>query len=130
MHAVQRAGRPTRGRRGGLNSISLTLCVLVFWLVTSPGDLRLSAAAPGTIHYPDIQTIIPLVNGGGYPNSGGFTVAHPTPTTRELRYAHRIANLGDGPLEVRMQYNPVTDTSRPFQRLYTHDSSGRWSIAS
>ena len=53
----------------------------------------------------------------------------PTPGTREFRYTHRTANLGDGPLEVRMQYDPVTDTSRPFQRLYTHNAAGTWSVS-
>src|SRR6266403_1272122 len=90
----------------------LALCAIAGLLVLSPADLRLTAAPAGTLHYPDMQTILPLVNGGPYPLSGGFTIVRPTPTTREFRYTHRTANLGDGPLELRMQYDAVTDTSR------------------
>ena len=80
----------------------------------------LHAAPAGTIHYPDLQTIIPL---------DSFSVGQPSATTRELRYTHHSANLGDGPLEVRPQYDPATDTARAFQRLYTHDAAGNWSLA-
>jgi hypothetical protein len=92
---------------------------LAAFLSSSSGDVRLTAAAAGTVHYPDMQTVLRLSD---------FAIARPTPTTRELRYTHLTSNLGDGPLELRMQYDPVTDTSRPFQRLYTHDAAGRWSI--
>jgi hypothetical protein len=97
-----------------------SLAALLFFSVTfSVGD-GLRAAPAGTVHYPDLQTILPL---------NSFVIAQPTSTTRELRYTHHSANLGDGPLEVRPQYDPTTDTSRAFQRLYTHDAAGNWMLA-
>jgi Big-like domain-containing protein/PASTA domain-containing protein/lysyl oxidase len=81
----------------------------------------MQAAPAGTSHYPDLQAVIPL---------NSFSVNQPTPTTRELRYTHRVANLGDGPLEVQPQYDPTTDSARAVQRVYSHDASGAWSIVS
>ena len=81
------------------------------------GDLR--AATAGTVHYPDQQSVIPLDQ---------FSIVQTSPTTREFRYTHIISNLGDGPLDIRPEYDPATDTARGFQRLYTHDANGTWSI--
>src|SRR4051812_32346855 len=78
------------------------------------------AVPAGTLHYPDLQTIVPL---------NSFAINRPTSTTRELRYTHHSTNFGDGPLEVRPQYDPTTDTARAFQRIYTHDASGAWTVA-
>src|SRR5262245_44650967 len=97
-----------------------TAAVLVV-LVSIVVNRGLQAAPSGTIHYPDLQAIIPL---------DSFSGNQPTPTTRELRYTHRVANLGDGPLELQPTYNPATDSARAVQRLYTHDASGTWSIVS
>src|SRR6185295_2624886 len=79
-----------------------------------------TAAPTGTIHYPDLQTFLP---------TGDFSIVA-VAGGRELRYTHHTANFGDGPLEVRMQYNAATDTARPFQRLYTHNASNVFSVVS
>jgi len=107
-----------RVARARLVATALLICIIAAFLF-SPGDQLVSAATAGTIHYPDMQTVLPPAD---------FKIVRPTPTTREFRYTHLTANLGDGPLELRMQYDPVTDTSRPFQRLYTHNSAGTWSV--
>jgi hypothetical protein len=98
--------------------LSLSALLILGLALAMAGHLR--AAPAGTVHYPDLQTILP---------SSSFIIANPTPATRELRYTHHSANLGDGPLEVRPQYDPTTDTARAFQRLYTHDASGNWILS-
>jgi hypothetical protein len=97
--------------------ISLGL-VAVLLLFASPSHRLL---AQGAIQYPDLQAVIPL---------DSLVIGQPTATTRELQYTHHIANLGDGPLEIRPQYNPATDTAQGFQSLYTRDASGNWSLVS
>ena len=85
------------------------------------GRWRLDAAPAGTIHYPDLQVVVPL---------DSFSIEVTSPTTREFRYTHDQANLGDGPFELRLDYDPVNDLARAFQRIYTHDASTVWSILS
>ena len=99
--------------------VALAACLLLAALLAQIQH-RVAAAPANTLHYPDLQAIMP---------PAGFVIVNPTTTTRELRYTHREANLGDGPLVVRMQYDPATDTSRPFQQIYTHNASGTWSLA-
>src|SRR3989442_7559617 len=98
----------------------LTL-VLALVAMMAVGHRRLTAQLAPIILYPDLQSIIPL---------NQFSIVQPTPTTRELRYTHHTANLGDGPLEIQPQYDATTDTARASQRLYTKSTSGIWSIAS
>src|SRR5262245_19445755 len=98
--------------RAVLAAAFLSILAALFVTRSNP---PLGAATAGTIHYPDFQTVIP---------TGNISIVRPTPSTREFRYTHHMANLGDGPVEVRMQYDPATDTARPFQRLYTHNAAG------
>src|ERR1700736_1350303 len=99
-----------------------TMAIITFVLVTTiVFKWSVSAAHAGTTHLPDMQAFVPL---------NEITIATPAPGTRELRYTHRGANLGDGPLEVRPLYDPTTDTAFAFQRIYTHDAAGNWSIVS
>jgi hypothetical protein len=73
------------------------------------------ATAASTVRYPDLQSQIP---------SDAMSILTPAGGVREFRYTHDIANLGDGPLEIRPQYDSVTDTARGFQRLYQADGNG------
>src|SRR4051812_35254526 len=51
-----------------------------------------AAANPaGTLHAPDIRTVIPATD---------FSIAG-TGTTREFRYTHLVYNAGPGPLEIQ-----------------------------
>ena len=84
------------------------------------GRWRVDAAPAGTIHYPDLQVVVPL---------DSFSIILNSPTTREFRYTHNQVNVGDGPFELRLDYDPVNDLARAFQRIYTHDASTVWSIA-
>lgn len=123
--SYDRDGR-SRGvaRRGGKKLFRPPATAIAFVALSAPliGSSRAAEAAPaGTAHYPDLQSTIPLT---------GLFIENPTPTTRLLSYTHIIPNLGDGQFEIRPLYDPKTDTARGFQRLYTHDSAGNWSILS
>jgi hypothetical protein len=76
------------------------------------------AAPAGTIHYPDLETIIPtqdfrIVTVGGQ---------------KQLQFSHHVFNTGPGPLEIRPSYDPATDTATGHQRIYTHGPSLGWSF--
>src|SRR6266852_2779179 len=78
------------------------------------------AGPPGTIHYPDLEVLVPIDQ----------IVIEWRQTTRWLSYTHIISNFGEGNLEIRPDYNPVTDSARGYQRLYTHDAAGTWMLVS
>jgi hypothetical protein len=40
-----------------------------------------------------------------------------------------VANRGDGPLEIRPQNDAGSGTTLAFQRIFTHDEAGTWSLA-
>jgi hypothetical protein len=113
--SIERVRRPAKS--GSLRRVRVGLWTLL--VLMTCGDMRLRAAPAGTVHYADLQSVIPLDQ---------FSIVQTSPTTREFRYTHIISNLGDGPLDIRPEYDPATDTARGFQRLYTHDATGTWSI--
>ena len=116
---MQRTTSIQRGRRavkaGFSRRVRLGLGALLVLMTCSV--LRLGAAPAGTVHYPDQQSVIPLDQ---------FSIVQTSPTTREFRYTHisRTGMVHSTPTE----YDPATDTARGFQRLYTHDANGTWSI--
>src|SRR5262245_53143492 len=77
-----------------------------------------SAAPAGTVHFPDLQTIIPL---------NSFSVVQGT-EGKEFRYTHLVYDNGPGPLEIQPQYNPASGTYQGMQQLFTHNSAGVWSL--
>jgi hypothetical protein len=91
--------------------IGLALAVNVVLVLGGLGGISAGRAAPaGTVHYPDLRGIIP-------PQDLQIVTQ---PGLKELRYSHHLYNSGDGPLEIRLDYDPITNTARGFQRLYTH----------
>jgi hypothetical protein len=76
--------------------------------------------AVATIRYPDLQGLIP---------TGDMLIYAPAGGPREFRYTHDIANLGDGALEIRPQYDSVKDAAQGFQRLYQADGNGPQTLA-
>jgi hypothetical protein len=113
VSAVQRENMSMR-QHGRIAAVALVALGLL-----CAGRFRIDAAPAGTIHYPDLQVLVPL---------DSFSIIVTSPTTREFRYTHDQANLGDGPFELRLDYDPTNDTARAFQRIYTHDASTVWSI--
>src|SRR5713226_7842254 len=104
-----------RARRGARDLFRAPLAgaslaaIIAFLALSVPfiGGRRAAQAAPaGTVHYPDLQSVVPLT---------GFFIENPSPTTRLLSYTHIIPNIGDGPFEIRPAYDPTTDTARGFQ---------------
>jgi hypothetical protein len=102
--SIERVRRSVKS--GSLRRVRVGLGVLVALMTC--GDMRLRAASAGTVHHADLQSVIPLDQ---------FSIVQTSPTTREFRYTHIISNLGDGPLDIRPEYDPATDTARGFQRL-------------
>jgi len=77
------------------------------------------AAAAAPIRYPDLESLVPESDLAiGY-ESG----------RKVLQFTHVIFNAGEGPLEIRPEYDPATDMARGFQRLYTVDGAGHLDLA-
>jgi len=79
------------------------------------------AGDAGTPHYPDLQTL---------PASQIKLQRDHATGQRTLLFSNNIANLGNGPLELRPVNNPQTGTTDAYQRVYTHDANGAWSLYS
>jgi hypothetical protein len=64
------------------------------------------ANEPGTVHYPDLQTLPPY----------NFKIQNdPAAHRKLLRFSNAIANLGEGPLELVPQNNATTGTTEAYQ---------------
>jgi hypothetical protein len=72
----------------------------------------------GAPHLPDLQTLVPT-----------HLQVQVTGSTKLLRLTNTVANLGDGPLEVRPQNDAGSKTTVAIQRIYTHNKAGTWSLA-
>lgn len=80
------------------------------------------AAPAGDPHYPDLRTTrkylardLRIVHEGG---------------RKLLRFSNNVRNDGDGPLELRPENDPVTNTTDAYQRVYSHDEDGSWYLDS
>jgi hypothetical protein len=84
----------------------------------------LAAAAPavaapaGTVHYPDLQTLVP---------TNQFSVVTGT-AGREFRYTHQVYNAGPGPLEIQPEYSSTSGNYQGQQQFFTHDANNQWSM--
>jgi hypothetical protein len=79
------------------------------------------AGDPGTAHLPDLVTRTP----------SDIRIQRDKATgTKVLRFSNTVANLGRGRLELRPVHDSVTDTTLAYQRVYTHDAAGNWSLQS
>jgi hypothetical protein len=99
---------------------TLAALILVSLVLSAGGADDAVASDPGAPHYPDIQTLPPS-QVSLFTNSHGHVL---------LRFSNGIANLGDGPLEVFPVNNPADQTTDAYQRVYTHDTNGDWSVYS
>ncbi|MEO8630435.1 MAG: DUF4082 domain-containing protein, partial [Betaproteobacteria bacterium] len=66
------------------------------------------------IVYPDLQVKVPVTE---------FSIGHPTPSTRELRYSHSTANFGAGPLDIAPSYNANSGVAQGYQRLFGYNGT-------
>jgi Domain of unknown function (DUF4082)/Bacterial Ig domain/Fibronectin type III domain/Lysyl oxidase len=81
---------------------------------SSPSNAVTPTAAP--IAYPELQVLMPTKE---------IAIIH-TETTRTLEFSHITWDAGEGPLEIRPQYNSATGISQGYQALYTMPSPGVW----
>jgi hypothetical protein len=113
LHPADRRRGTTGGRRALL---AVVAAVVVAVLATADPA---TAGVAGDPHYPDLQNLPPFK----------LRVKPDRATGQKLlRFSITIANLGDGPLELRPQNDPSTGLTQAFQRVYTHDAAGAWSL--
>ncbi len=93
------------------------LCVTV---ATSPA----AAHTAGAEHHPDLRTLKPSEM--RITQSCGLLVFN---CKRYLRFSNTVGNYGHGRLEMRPQNNGGTGKTIAYQRIYSHDSTGRWYLA-
>ena len=79
------------------------------------------AGTAGTPHYPDLVT---------KPPTGIKIVSDKSTGQKLLKFSNTIANLGNGPFELRPDNNAGTGVTTAYQRIWTHDAIGDWSLAS
>jgi len=75
-----------------------------------------TALDPGEAHLPNLQVR----------RAGNITLDD---VAGELRFTNTVINVGDGPLELRPEHAP-DDTTTAYQRIFTHDQLGAWSLLS
>ena len=100
------------------------LIIFGFLLVAMAPAPGAWASPAGTEHLPDLQTLKP--SDLTIDTSGGQKL---------LRFSNTVVNLGNGPLELRPEppkasllnlLSPPSSTTRAYQGIYTHTSSGHW----
>jgi hypothetical protein len=98
-------------RAGGRGSVLAVTAAALFMF-----GLPARAAPADTPHLPDVRTLKP----------SDLNIQHDG-AVKELRLTNKIWNGGNGPLELR----PVNsgNTTVAYQRIYTHDAAGNWSLA-
>ncbi|HVF77579.1 MAG TPA: lysyl oxidase family protein [Solirubrobacteraceae bacterium] len=84
-----------------------------------------AAAHPaGAEHHPDLQTLKPSEL--RITRTCGYFVFN---CKRYLRFSNIVGNYGHGRLEMRPQNNGNTGKTAAYQRIYSHDATGRWYLA-
>src|SRR5262245_6501529 len=81
---------------------------------------RAMAAPAGVLHFPNLRSYTPVED---------LAINHVS-GQKQLAFSHHIYNAGDGPLEIRPVYDSTTNTAIGYQRIYSHDASGQWYVAS
>lgn len=105
----------TRSRRTWVvaTALSLATAASALWIGPAPA----AADRIGEDHLPNLRTRRPL--GLRITHEGGATL---------LRFTNTVANVGDGPLELRPENTGETTTA--FQRVFTHDERLDWMLKS
>lgn len=117
---AQRQGKRVPGVSTDVETLSSkrTAAVLVLLLMAVPLLTRAGEAAPaGLEHRPDLRTLPPA----------DLQIDTSTkPGRKLLRFSNTVWNAGDGRLELRPEN--VGGQTKAYQRLYTHDAAGAWSL--
>ena len=100
--------------------VAVALALSGVTLAAPPATRPAGAAPAGSVHLPDLRTVIP---------DDGFSI-EAGPDGPEFRYTHLVHNAGAGPLRIQPAYSTTAGTYLGQQQLTTHDSSGDWSVVS
>jgi Lysyl oxidase len=96
--------------------------VVAFSLALVAGVVSVAqSSSAGTPHYPDLVTE-PIL---------GVRIVSDKATGRQLlKFPNEISNLGNGRFELRPVNNPGNGTTTAYQRVWTHDAGGDWTLHS
>lgn len=75
-----------------------------------------------TKHYPDLRTLKP----SDLNVIRQCTLLLFGRCTKQLRFSNTVWNSGDGRLEMRPENNSLLGKTKALQRVWSHDSSGKW----
>lgn len=87
-------------------------------LLSPTGPPTAAADPAGSLHLPDLQTIIP---------TNSFSIVN-TAHGREFRYTHLVYNGGAGPLQIKPFYRKTAGNYIGQQELTTHDGDDKWTV--
>ena len=113
----RRGAERERRRRRARRTVTVVLALLAATLVSTGVHTPSVQAAP-VIAYPNLRVQVP---------TDLISISKPTSTQRTLDFAHITWNAGDGPLEIRPQYNPATGMATATQALSTLTGPATWS---
>jgi hypothetical protein len=114
-----RTRHPRSVRRARLAAVLGGLLGATVLAAVSPGAGPSYADPAGTLHLPDLQTIIP---------TNSFSIVG-TGQNREFRYTHLVYNGGPGPLQIQPFYRESAGVYLGHQQLLTHDEDGKFTVA-
>jgi len=102
-----------------MKRIALVLTLALVAAALSGFAAAAQAGDPGTAHLPDLVT---------RPPSDVRIQRDKATGVKVLRFSNTVGNLGSGRLELRPVHNAITGTTDAYQRVYTHDAAGNWSL--
>jgi hypothetical protein len=116
---------PEHSRPKAGTDMTRAVAVVSLALVGLASSSTLAGAQPaGREHLPDLRTLKPSEI--SVSQSLGCSVFVFGSCKRVLRFSNTVGNYGDGRLEMRPQNNLTTGKTTAYQRIYSHDASGRW----
>ena len=96
--------------------------VFALGLALSAGVVSVvQAGSSGVPHYPDLVTQTP---------SGVRITSDKATGQRLLKFSNAIANVGNGRFELAPSHDANSGVTTAYQRIWTHDGAGTWSIQS
>jgi hypothetical protein len=102
--------------------VMAAIAVLAGTMLVGPPARAYTADAK---HYPDLRTLKP----SDLHVARQCTLVIAGTCTKQLRFSNTVWNAGTGRLEMRPQNNAQLGKTTAFQRIWSHDASGKWYVA-